>query len=96
MAPALRAGLRHAAGATRATATEEAEHPRHAGPLQTITDPSSAATKTTRAMRVPGGLIINTCTRGAAYAAEALVMLPGADLLKTTEGWAIVEKARSL
>lgn len=64
--------------------------------LQTITDPNSNATKTTRAMRVPGGLLVNTCTRGANYAAEALAVVPGAELLKTNEGWAIVEKARTV
>lgn len=52
--------------------------------LQTVRDTASGATKTTRAMQVPGGVIINTCTRGAAYAAEALVFVPGLTLLRSS------------
>jgi hypothetical protein len=52
--------------------------------LQAVKDAATGATKTTRAMEVPGGLVLNTCTRGASYAAEALVFVPGATLMKGT------------
>jgi hypothetical protein len=61
--------------------------------LQKVTDPSTGWTKTTRAMIVPGGVLINTCSRktGAPIAAEALVMVPHADLKRTIDGvWTIV------
>lgn len=61
--------------------------------LQIVKDHATNSTKTTRAMRVPGGIVVNTCTRGANYAAEALVWIAGADLIKTAEGHAIVERA---
>lgn len=48
--------------------------------LQIVAVPGGP-TKTTRAMKVPGGVLINTCTRGVTYAAEALVFVPGADLM---------------
>jgi hypothetical protein len=46
--------------------------------LQQITDTSNGWTKTTRAMTVPGGVLINTCSRkkGSDVAAEALVFVP--------------------
>lgn len=50
--------------------------------LQTVKDPASGASKTTRAMEVPGGVVINTCTRGAAFAAEALVFVPGVAVMR--------------
>lgn len=61
--------------------------------LQKVTDPTTGWTKTTRAMIVPGGVLINTCSRktGAPIAAEALVMVPHADLKRTIDGvWTIV------
>jgi hypothetical protein len=61
--------------------------------LQVIRDPSAGASKVTRAMRVPGGVVVNVTTRGASYAAEALVMIPGADLIKVEGGHAIVGRA---
>ena len=45
--------------------------------LQVIQDPASGWTKTTRAMNVPGGVLVNTCTRGQNAVAEALVAMPG-------------------
>lgn len=50
--------------------------------LQRVTDPSSGWVKTTRAMKAPGGVLINTCSRkqGSAIVAEALCLIPGADL----------------
>lgn len=62
-------------------------------PLQIVKDEQSNTTKTTRAMRVPGGLLINTVTRGATFAAEAIVYLPGADVVRTANDWAIVGRA---
>jgi hypothetical protein len=52
--------------------------------IQHIIDPNTGWTKTTRAMRAAGGLIINTCARkkGMAVCSEALVFVPGADLVK--------------
>ena len=47
-------------------------------PLQTVSD--GQTTKTTRARQIPAGLILNTCTRGPAGIAEALVFIPGATL----------------
>jgi hypothetical protein len=46
--------------------------------LQTAT--SGETTKTTRARQIAGGVILNTCTRGPAGIAEALVFIPGATL----------------
>jgi hypothetical protein len=60
--------------------------------LQKVTDPATGWTKTTRAMQVPGGVLINTCSRktGAPIAAEALVMVPGCHLMRdNTKGWLI-------
>jgi hypothetical protein len=37
-------------------------------------------TKTTRARQIPAGVVLNTCTRGPAGIAEALVFIPGATL----------------
>lgn len=44
--------------------------------LQTVKDPNTGWTKTTRAMSVPGGALVNTCTRGPGFATEALVFVP--------------------
>lgn len=60
--------------------------------LQTVKDPASGASKTTRAMEVPGGVVINTCTRGAAFAAEALVFVPGAAVMKQNKTGYLVPK----
>ena len=60
--------------------------------LQKVTDPTTGWTKTTRAMSVPGGVLINTCSRktGAPIAAEALVLVPGCSLSVTGAGrWLI-------
>jgi len=60
--------------------------------LQKVTDPATGWTKTTRAMTVPGGVLINTCSRktGAPIAAEALVLVPGCQLMHTMDnGWVI-------
>lgn len=60
--------------------------------LQKVTDPNTGWTKTTRAMQVPGGVLINTCSRktGAPIAAEALVLVPGCHLMRdTAKGWLI-------
>jgi hypothetical protein len=48
--------------------------------LQQITDTSNGWTKTTRAMQVPGGVLVNTCSRkkGSDVAAEALCFVPRA------------------
>jgi len=54
--------------------------------LQMVRDPATGATKTTRALPVPGGVIINTCTRGATFAAEALAFVPGATVLRASAG----------
>jgi len=64
--------------------------------LQTITDPKTGASKTTRGMRVPGGIVINTTTRAGTYAAEALVHIPGADIIKTNEGARIVARVEAM
>lgn len=47
--------------------------------LQQIVDTSNGWTKTTRAMQVPGGVLVNTCSRkkGSDQAAEALCFVPG-------------------
>lgn len=47
--------------------------------LQQITDTTNGWTKTTRAMQVPGGVLVNTCSRkkGSDQAAEALCFVPG-------------------
>ena len=60
--------------------------------LQKVTDPTTGWTKTTRAMSVPGGVLVNTCSRktGAPIAAEALVMVPGCQLMHTIDNtWVI-------
>jgi len=51
--------------------------------IQYVEDPESGWTKTTRAMRAAGGLVINTCSRkkGMAVCTEALVFVPSADLV---------------
>lgn len=46
--------------------------------LQTATQGDT--TKTTRARQIAGGVVLNTCTRGPAGIAEALVFIPGATL----------------
>lgn len=45
-------------------------------PLQIVKDPNTGWTKTTRAMNAPGGVLVNTCTRGPGFATEALVFVP--------------------
>jgi|GEM_PF-2935787 len=60
--------------------------------LQKVTDPTTGWTKTTRAMSTPAGVLINTCSRktGAPIAAEALVLVPGCQLMRTIDqGWVI-------
>jgi hypothetical protein len=52
--------------------------------LQSIS--KGKTSKTTKAMRVPGGLLISTTTIGQIFAAEALCFLPGADVVKTADG----------
>lgn len=54
--------------------------------LQTVRDNATGATKTTRAMHVPGGVVINTCTRGTSGVCEALVFVPGVLLSVTQNG----------
>jgi hypothetical protein len=51
--------------------------------IQHIDDPNTGWTKTTRAMPAAGGLILNTCARkkGMAVCSEALVFVPGAQLV---------------
>lgn len=45
---------------------------------QTVRDTRDGSTKTTRFRAVPGGVVLNTCTRGPAGMCEALVFIPGA------------------
>jgi hypothetical protein len=48
--------------------------------IQKAFDPASKWTKTTRAANVPGGVVINTCSRrrgGGDAVAEAIVLVPG-------------------
>lgn len=54
--------------------------------MQAVTDPKTGCTKTTRVMAIPGGVLINTCTRGASFAAEALVAIPGMGIRKNQDG----------
>lgn len=49
--------------------------------LQYACDHRTHTTKTTRAMSVPGGVLVNTCTRAAGFACEASVFVPGAQLV---------------
>lgn len=53
--------------------------------LQKVTDPKTGWTKTTRAAQIPGGVLINTCSRkkSSEMAAEALVFVAG---LKIRDG----------
>lgn len=60
--------------------------------LQTVTI-EGGPTKTTRAMRVQGGVIVNTCTRGANFAAEALVFVPGATVIRDGQTFLLVAQA---
>lgn len=45
--------------------------------IQTIRDHATGTTKTTRVQGLPGGTVLNTCTRGPAGMCEALVFIPG-------------------
>lgn len=56
--------------------------------LQQVKDPASGWTKTTRAMQVPGGVLINTCSRkiGSTVAAEALCLCPNTRLVREPDG----------
>lgn len=45
--------------------------------IQTIRDTATGTTKTTRVQGLPGGTLLNTCTRGPAGMCEALVFIPG-------------------
>jgi len=54
-------------------------------PLQTVKDPNTGWTKTTRAMAVHGGALVNTCTRGPGFATEALVFVPHVTVRRTKE-----------
>jgi hypothetical protein len=62
--------------------------------LQTMKDPETNASKTTRAMDVPGGVVINTCTRGSSFAAEALVFVPGVAIMKSGKTGYLVAKTQ--
>jgi hypothetical protein len=53
--------------------------------LQTVKDPNTNCTKTTRAMIVPGGVLVNTCTRGPGFATEALVFVPHATVRRVKD-----------
>lgn len=61
--------------------------------LQTVRDPATGASKTTRAMDVPGGVVINTCTRGGSFAAEALVFVPGVAVMRSGKTGYLVAKS---
>lgn len=52
--------------------------------LQMIRDEKSGAAKTTLAMDVPHGVVVNTCTRGPNGTSEALVFLPGVKVMRDT------------
>lgn len=71
------------AAAAKATVTG---NPRLWVTLQTITDPATGAKKTTRVMEVPGGALVNTCTRSAHAMCEALAFVPGVGLAATGSG----------
>lgn len=45
--------------------------------IQSIRDNATGTTKTTRVQGLPGGTLLNTCTRGPAGMCEALVFIPG-------------------
>jgi hypothetical protein len=49
-------------------------------PVQTIRDPKTGATKTTRVLELAAGCLVNTCTRTPVAVAEALCFIPGARL----------------
>lgn len=61
--------------------------------LQKVTDPDSGWIKTTRGAQIPGGILINTCSRklGSAIVAEALCFVPHVSLQRdeATNGWRI-------
>ena len=61
-----------------APAPRRAGNPKFWTPLQTVGD--GQTTKTTRARQIAAGVVLNTCTRGPAGIAEALVFIPGATL----------------
>ena len=46
--------------------------------VELVTDRATGTRKSTRILGVPGGVLVNTCTRGAAGMSEALVFVPGA------------------
>ena len=50
--------------------------------LQRVNHPATGIIKTTQGLEVPGGVLVNTCTRGAGFAAEALVFIPGARVMR--------------
>lgn len=53
--------------------------------LQTVKDTATNWSKTTRAMNVPGGVLVNTCTRGPGFATEALVLVPHVQVVRRKE-----------
>ena len=53
--------------------------------LQTVVDAASGWTKTTRAMNVPGGCLVNTAMRRHEAVGEALVFVPGARVKRGSE-----------
>lgn len=60
--------------------------------LQVIT--KGKVTSTTKAMRLPGGVLIRTATVGQIFSSEALCFVPGVDLMTTADGGgAIVARA---
>jgi len=63
--------------------------------LQSVRQLASGASKRTAAMAVPGGVVINTCTRGAGYAAEALVFVPGVALQRHKTGLGTIVPAHA-
>lgn len=48
--------------------------------VELVTDRQTGTRKSTRILGVPGGVLVNTCTRGSAGMSEALVFVPGATL----------------
>ena len=48
--------------------------------IELVTDRATGTRKSTRILGMPGGVLVNTCTRSSAGMSEALVFVPGATL----------------
>ena len=62
----------------KAPAAAPSLNPRLWRVIERVEDRANGTRKSTRILGLPGGVLVNTCTRGAAGMSEALVFVPGA------------------